>query len=106
MLPPGATPPFTPQQCLVARRLMVGTKDAAIARELGVSLRTVAADIAHLVHGLGASNRAAAVLALRGGVSTGAGSSALVSGSPLAGPFAPTRHNGDGADRPRERGHP
>jgi len=50
---------------------MVGTKDAAIARELGVSLRTVAADIAHLVHGLGASNRAAAVLALRGGVSTG-----------------------------------
>ena len=72
VLPPGATPPFTPRQCLVARRLMVGTKDAAIARELGVSLRTVAADIAHLVHELGVSNRAAAVLALRGGISTGA----------------------------------
>jgi predicted DNA-binding transcriptional regulator YafY len=45
----------------------MGTKDAAIARELGVSRRTVAADIAHLVRELGASNRAAAVLALRGG---------------------------------------
>ncbi|WP_374971167.1 helix-turn-helix transcriptional regulator [Terrabacter sp. BE26] len=72
MLPPGSAPPFTPRQCLVARRLMVGTKDAAIARELGVSLRTVAADIAHLVHELGVSNRAAAVLALRGGISAGA----------------------------------
>jgi DNA-binding CsgD family transcriptional regulator len=67
-LAPGSSPPFTPRQCVVARRLMVGTKDAAIARELGVSRRTIAADIAHLVHQLGASNRAAAVLALRGGM--------------------------------------
>lgn len=66
-IPPGSKPPFTPRQCVVARRLVMGTKDAAIARELGVSRRTVAADIAHLVHELGASNRAAAVLALRGG---------------------------------------
>lgn len=66
-VPEGTSPPFTPRQCLVARRLVVGTKDAAIARELGVSLRTVAAEISHLVVQLGASNRAAATLALRGG---------------------------------------
>jgi DNA-binding CsgD family transcriptional regulator len=66
-VPAGTAPPFTARQCLVARRLVVGTKDAAIARELGVSLRTVAAEISHLVAQLGASNRAAATLALRGG---------------------------------------
>jgi DNA-binding CsgD family transcriptional regulator len=66
-VPAGSSPPFTPRQCLVARRLVVGTKDAAIARELGVSLRTVAAEISHLVTQLGATNRAAATLALRGG---------------------------------------
>ncbi|GAA2740296.1 LuxR family transcriptional regulator [Terrabacter aerolatus] len=70
-VPPGASPLFTPRQCLVARRLVVGTKDAAIARELGVSLRTVAAEISHLVSTLGASNRAAATLALRGGTFQG-----------------------------------
>lgn len=70
-VPGGTAPPFTPRQCLVARRLVVGTKDAAIARELGVSLRTVAAEISHLVSSLGASNRAAATLALRGGTSQG-----------------------------------
>ncbi|WP_020141591.1 LuxR C-terminal-related transcriptional regulator [Terracoccus sp. 273MFTsu3.1] len=69
-VPEGTSPPFTPRQCLVARRLVVGTKDAAIARELGVSLRTVAADISHLVTQLGAPNRAAATLALRGGTQT------------------------------------
>lgn len=68
---PGSRPPFTPRQCVVARRLAVGVKDEAIARELGVSRRTVAADIAHLVEQLGASNRAAAVLALRGGTYAG-----------------------------------
>ncbi|CAN7601746.1 LuxR C-terminal-related transcriptional regulator [Terrabacter sp. LjRoot27] len=66
-VPEGTSPPFTPRQCLVARRLVVGTKDAAIARELGVSLRTIAAEISHLVTQLGVPNRAAASLALRGG---------------------------------------
>lgn len=70
-VPEGTAPPFTPRQCLVARRLVVGTKDAAIARELGVSLRTVAAEISHLMSALGASNRAAATLALRGGLQQG-----------------------------------
>lgn len=70
-VPVGAAPPFTPRQCLVARRLVVGTKDAAIARELGVSLRTVAAEISHLMSSLGASNRAAATFALRGGTHHG-----------------------------------
>lgn len=70
-VPAGTAPPFTARQCLVARRLVVGTKDAAIARELGVSLRTVAAEISHLVAQLGASNRAAATLALRGGTQQG-----------------------------------
>ncbi|MEW1952146.1 LuxR C-terminal-related transcriptional regulator [Terrabacter sp. NPDC080008] len=71
VLAAGAKPPFTPRQCVVARRLVVGTKDAAIARELGISRRTVATDIADLVRRLGASNRAAAVLALRGGTYAG-----------------------------------
>lgn len=71
VVPEGSRPPFTPRQCLVARRLVVGTKDAAIARELGVSLRTVAAEISHLVTQLGATNRTAAALALRGGTRIG-----------------------------------
>lgn len=79
-LEPGSRPPFTPRQCVVARRLAVGTKDEAIARELGVSRRTIAADIAHLVQHLGASNRAAVVLALRGG--TYASTQRTVEGSP------------------------
>lgn len=90
-LEPGARPPFTPRQCVVARRLAVGTKDEAIARELGVSRRTVAADIAHLVQQLGASNRAAAVLALRGG--TYAGTVRTVEGSKPEGEAA-TAHLG------------
>ncbi|WP_076260683.1 LuxR C-terminal-related transcriptional regulator [Intrasporangium flavum] len=63
----GAEPPFTPRQCVVARRVVVGVKDASIARELGVSLRTVAGDIAHLMDVLGARTRAEVGLVLRGG---------------------------------------
>lgn len=96
-LEPGSKPPFTPRQCVVARRLVVGTKDAAIARELGVSRRTVAADIAHLVHQLGASNRAAAVLALRGG--TYAGTRRAVDGSTSA-PGAVLPSQPDSVDAP------
>jgi len=47
--------------------VVVGTKDASIARELGVSVRTVAGDVAHLMNVLGARNRAEVALRLRGG---------------------------------------
>ncbi|WP_207555941.1 helix-turn-helix transcriptional regulator [Intrasporangium flavum] len=66
-VPDGAEPPFTPRQCLVARRMVLGLKDAAIARELGVSVRTVAAEVAALLDGLGVASRPAAALVLRGG---------------------------------------
>ena len=63
----GSEPPFTPRQCHVARRMVLGVKDAAIARELGVSVRTVAAEVSALLDGLGATSRAEAALVLRGG---------------------------------------
>jgi DNA-binding CsgD family transcriptional regulator len=63
----GVAPPFSPRQCVVARRVVVGVKDASIARELGVSVRTVAGDVAHLMDVLGARNRAEVALMLRGG---------------------------------------
>jgi DNA-binding CsgD family transcriptional regulator len=74
-VPAGARPPFTPRQCLVARRLVVGTKDTAIARELGVSLRTVAGEIAQIMRQLGAGNRAEVTLVLKGGADRVAGAS-------------------------------
>ena len=65
--PDGVAPPFSPRQCRVARRIVVGAKDAAIARELGVSVRTVAGDVAHLMQSLGAGSRAEVAMLLRGG---------------------------------------
>jgi len=67
-LPPGARPPFTPRQVLVASRLAAGTKDAAIARELGVSVRTVVSEVAVIVERLGARGRLDAVHALGAGL--------------------------------------
>jgi len=67
VVPPGEQPPFSRRQYEVARRLALGAKDQAIARDLGVSVRTVAADIAALVAALGARNRVEVVLILRGG---------------------------------------
>ncbi|WP_323095469.1 helix-turn-helix transcriptional regulator [Intrasporangium sp. YIM S08009] len=67
VVPPGEQPPFSRRQYEVARRLALGAKDQAIARELGVSVRTVATDIAALVAALGARNRVEVVLILRGG---------------------------------------
>ena len=63
----GTEPLFTRRQCLVARRMVLGVKDAAIARELGGSVRTVAAEVSALLDGLGAGSRAEAGLLLRGG---------------------------------------
>jgi DNA-binding NarL/FixJ family response regulator len=42
--------------------MVVGTKDSAIARELGVSVRTVVAEVSAIVAKLGARGRVDAVL--------------------------------------------
>jgi DNA-binding CsgD family transcriptional regulator len=65
-LAPGGAPPFTPRQCYIARRMALGAKDAVVARELGVSVRTVAGDVAHLMRIVGARSRAEAMLILLG----------------------------------------
>lgn len=67
VVPPGEQPPFTRRQYEVARRLALGAKDQAIARDLGVSVRTVATDIAAIAATLRARNRVEVVLVLRGG---------------------------------------
>lgn len=67
-VPPGTDPPFTTRQVLVASRLATGTKDAAIARELGVSVRTVVSEVAVIVERLGARGRLDAVHALGAGL--------------------------------------
>ncbi|MGO4340327.1 helix-turn-helix transcriptional regulator [Pedococcus sp. 2YAF34] len=69
-VPPGDEPPFTRRQVLVASRLAAGTKDAAIARELGVSVRTVVSEVAAIVERLGARGRLDAVHALGAGLTT------------------------------------
>ena len=66
-VPAGQKPPFTARQCEVARRLVLGAKDSAIARDLDVSLRTVAADVSVLMHTLGAVSRAETAHLLAGG---------------------------------------
>ncbi len=66
-VPEGMDPPFTRRQCEVARRVVRGAKDAGIARELDISLRTVAADVAQLMQGVGATSRAELAMILLGG---------------------------------------
>ncbi len=55
------------RQLEVARGLVKGVKDAALARQLGVSPRTVVADVGRLLEHLGARSRAEAVFILGGG---------------------------------------
>ena len=66
-VPEGERPPFTERQVRTAILLARGAKDASIARELGVSVRTVVSEVAHLVARLGATSRVDAVLILRNG---------------------------------------
>ncbi len=66
-VPEGMDPPFTRRQCEVARRVVLGAKDSGIARELGISVRTVAADVAQLMQGVGATSRAGLAMVLLGG---------------------------------------
>lgn len=54
---PVAARELTNRQVLIGRLMATGAKDAAIARQLGLSLRTVRAEISALVAGLGARSR-------------------------------------------------
>ena len=48
---------LTSRQVTIGRMMSTGAKDAAIARDLGLSLRTVRAEISALIAGLGAKSR-------------------------------------------------
>ncbi|NEA32181.1 response regulator transcription factor [Streptomyces sp. SID13031] len=48
---------LTGRQVTIGRLMATGAKDAAIARQLGLSLRTVRAEISALIAGLGARSR-------------------------------------------------
>ncbi|GAA1550664.1 hypothetical protein GCM10009804_04040 [Kribbella hippodromi] len=50
-------PELTDRQITIGWLLSTGAKDAAIARELGLSLRTVRTEISALIAGLGAKSR-------------------------------------------------
>lgn len=50
-------PALTDRQFLIGRLMATGAKDEAIARQLGLSARTVRAEITALVAGLGAKSR-------------------------------------------------
>jgi DNA-binding NarL/FixJ family response regulator len=54
---PAAVKELTSRQVAIGRMMSTGAKDAAIARELGLSLRTVRAEIGALIAGLGAKSR-------------------------------------------------
>jgi DNA-binding NarL/FixJ family response regulator len=45
------------RQRAIGELMMTGAKDAAIARQLGISLRTVRSEISALIAALGASSR-------------------------------------------------
>ncbi|WP_350281530.1 LuxR C-terminal-related transcriptional regulator [Kribbella sp. HUAS MG21] len=54
---PAAVRELTSRQVTIGRMLATGAKDAAIAHELGLSLRTIRAEISALIAGLGAKSR-------------------------------------------------
>lgn len=66
-LPEGSPTPLTKRQYVVACRLATGAKDASIARELGISARTVATEVEAVFQLLGATSRVQAGLFMRGG---------------------------------------
>lgn len=65
-VPDGEQPPFTPRMVQIAFRLIDGATDREIARSLGVSERTVSADIRELSRRLGARSRAEAIARVAG----------------------------------------
>ena len=54
---PRDEPNLSGRQLRIGRLLETGAKDAAIARQLGLSVRTVQSDVSGLVAALGASSR-------------------------------------------------
>jgi DNA-binding NarL/FixJ family response regulator len=54
---PVAVGELTSRQVAIGRMMSTGAKDAAIARDLGLSLRTVRSEISALIAGLGAKSR-------------------------------------------------
>ena len=54
---PAVVKDLTSRQVAIGRMMATGAKDAAIARELGLSLRTVRSEISALIAGLGARSR-------------------------------------------------
>ncbi|WP_299446793.1 LuxR C-terminal-related transcriptional regulator [uncultured Phycicoccus sp.] len=66
-VPPGQDPPFTRRMVDIGFLLTDGSTDVDIARQLGVSARTVSADVAEIVRRLGARNRAHAIALIGGG---------------------------------------
>ncbi|ONI71866.1 hypothetical protein BWI15_17235 [Kribbella sp. ALI-6-A] len=54
---PSAAKELTTRQVTIGRLMATGAKDAAIARQLGLSLRTVRSEISALIAGLGARSR-------------------------------------------------
>lgn len=54
---PAVAKELTSRQVTIGRLMATGAKDAAIARQLGLSLRTVRSEISSLIAGLGARSR-------------------------------------------------
>jgi DNA-binding NarL/FixJ family response regulator len=54
---PATVKELTSRQVTIGRMLADGAKDSAIAHELGLSLRTIRAEISALIAGLGAKSR-------------------------------------------------
>jgi DNA-binding CsgD family transcriptional regulator len=65
-VPVGEEPPYTPRMVQVAFRLLDGATDREIARALGVSERTVSADVREMSRRLGARSRAQAISLISG----------------------------------------
>lgn len=68
VVPEGEDPPFTRRMVKVAFHLSAGASDREVARALGISDRTVSAEVAEIVRRLGARSRTHAI-----GLITGAG---------------------------------
>lgn len=65
-VPPGGGAPFTPRMVEVAFHLVDGATDREMARALGVSERTVSADVHELSRRLGARSRSHAIALISG----------------------------------------
>ena len=65
-VPEGEQPPFTRRMVDIALLLVDGATDREIARSLGVSERTVSADVREMSRRLGARSRAHAIALISG----------------------------------------